>query len=97
MPGQRRSRFASGTGSARRRFTAGRGGLSGENRQTDLPVIEAKSLLSSLILRRGRFDKSMNPLPEPLPWAAIAGPWAHAEDSLARLDQTLAMRRLIAR
>ena len=30
-------------------------------------------------------------LPDPMPWAALAGPWAHAEDSLARLDQTLAM------
>src|SRR5512134_3951322 len=30
-------------------------------------------------------------LPDPMPWAALAGPSAHAEDSLARLDQTLAM------
>lgn len=33
----------------------------------------------------------MSPLPQPMPWAVIAHPWAHAEDSLARLDQTLAM------
>ena len=26
-----------------------------------------------------------------MPWLAIAGPWEHAEDSLARLDQVLAM------
>jgi hypothetical protein len=30
-------------------------------------------------------------LPGSIPWAAIAAPWAHAEDSLARLDQSLAM------
>ena len=29
-----------------------------------------------------------------MPWAAIAGPWAHAGESLARLDQTLAMSEL---
>ena len=33
----------------------------------------------------------MGALPDPMPWADIAGPWEHAEDSLARLDQTLAM------
>src|SRR5512134_3616551 len=33
----------------------------------------------------------MATFPEPMLWAAIAHPWAHAEDSLARLDQTLAM------
>jgi hypothetical protein len=33
----------------------------------------------------------MGPLPGSIPWAAIAAPWAHAEDSLARLDQSLAM------
>ncbi|MGZ9033640.1 MAG: hypothetical protein ACXW25_04410, partial [Rhodospirillales bacterium] len=30
-------------------------------------------------------------LPDPMPWALLAGPWAHAEENLARLDQTLAM------
>jgi hypothetical protein len=38
-----------------------------------------------------RIDKSMGTLPDPLPWATIAGPWGYAEESLARLDQTLAM------
>ena len=30
-------------------------------------------------------------LPDPMPWALLAGPWAHAEENLARLDQTLAI------
>ena len=36
----------------------------------------------------------MDALPDPLPWAAIAGPWERAENSLARLDQTLAISDL---
>ena len=38
-----------------------------------------------------RIDKSMGALRDSMPWPAIAGPWEHAEDRLARLDQTLAM------
>ena len=38
----------------------------------------------------------MATFPEPMLWAAIAHPWAHAEDSLARLDQTLAMSEVRA-
>jgi hypothetical protein len=33
----------------------------------------------------------MGTLPDPLPWAVLVGPWEHAEDRLARLDQSLAM------
>jgi hypothetical protein len=33
-------------------------------------------------------------LPFPIPWAAIADPWERAENSLARLDQTLGMSPL---
>ena len=29
-------------------------------------------------------------IPDPLPWASIAGPLASAEDALARLDERLA-------
>ena len=36
----------------------------------------------------------MAALPCPMPWAAVAGPWERAENSLARLDQTLAMSAL---
>jgi hypothetical protein len=54
-------------------------------------VIEVNFLLSSLTLKPRMFEKTMAALSESMPWAAIAGLWAHAEDSLARLDQTLAM------
>lgn len=36
----------------------------------------------------------MNPLPVPIPWPALAGPWERAENALARLDQTLAVSAL---
>ena len=36
----------------------------------------------------------MDFLSDPMPWAAVAGSWEHAENSLARLDQTLGMSAL---
>jgi hypothetical protein len=57
-----------------------------------VPLLSKPSpMLSSVTAKNRRNDKIMGALPDPMPWAAIAGPWAHAEDSLARLDQTLAM------
>jgi hypothetical protein len=57
-------------------------------------VSEAKRLLNSVSTKKRRPDNNRGTLPDPLPWAAIAGPWGHAEESLARLDQTLAMSAL---
>lgn len=38
----------------------------------------------------------MDPLPLSMPWPVLAGPWEQAENTLARLDQTLAISALAA-
>jgi hypothetical protein len=56
-------------------------------------MTEATGMLASVWRFLLRFIKPLQTsyqIPDPLPWAALAGPLAMAEDSLARLDERLA-------
>src|SRR3984893_5016783 len=56
-------------------------------------MTEVKAVLASVSLIPVRVIKALHSgydIPDPLPWAKLAGPLAAAEDSLARLDERLA-------
>src|SRR5260221_247160 len=56
-------------------------------------MTEATFVLASVAVIPGKVIKPLQSsyqLPDPLPWAQIAGPLAAAEDSLARVDERLA-------
>jgi hypothetical protein len=56
-------------------------------------MTEVKSMIASVSVIPVRVIKTLPSgyqIPDPLPWAALAGPLAAAEDSLARLDERLA-------
>src|SRR5260370_32402495 len=56
-------------------------------------MTEANAVLASVWVIPVRVIKTLQngyPIPDPLPWAQLAGPLATAEDSLARLDERLA-------
>jgi hypothetical protein len=56
-------------------------------------MTEAKAMLASVVPLPVKVIKTLLPsykIPEPLPWAQLAGPLAVAEDALARLDERLA-------
>src|ERR1700682_3637235 len=56
-------------------------------------MTEAKAVLASVSAIPVKVIKTLQngyPIPDPLPWAQLAGPLAAAEDSLARLDERLA-------
>jgi len=61
--------------------------------QTDIAVTEAISVLASVSTITVKVIKTLHfcyQIPDPLPWAQLAGPLAAAEDALARLDERLA-------
>jgi hypothetical protein len=56
-------------------------------------MTEANALIASVSMIPVTVIKTLPSgcqIPDPLPWAALAGPLAAAEDSLARLDERLA-------
>ena len=56
-------------------------------------MTEAKAVLASVTVFPVKVIKALPPsyeIPDPLPWPAIAGPLAAAEDAVARLDERLA-------
>jgi hypothetical protein len=56
-------------------------------------MTEVKAMIASVSVIPVKVIKPLQssyPLPDPLPWAQLAGPLAAAEDSLARLDERLA-------
>src|SRR5260370_12589382 len=62
-------------------------------------MTEAKAMIASVSAIPVRVIKALPSgyqIPDPLPWAALAGPLAAAEDALARLDERLAKSRIRA-
>jgi hypothetical protein len=58
-----------------------------------IALTEVNAVIASVALIPVKVIKALNSahhIPDPLPWAQIAGPLAKAEDSLARLDERLA-------
>ena len=56
-------------------------------------MTEAKAMIASVSVIPVRVIKNLPAdylIPDPLPWAQLAGPLAAAEDALARLDERLA-------
>ncbi|MBW7967178.1 RHE_PE00001 family protein [Bradyrhizobium sp. BR 10261] len=56
-------------------------------------MTEAKAVLASVSLVSIKVVRTLLPtykIPDPLPWAQLAGPFAAAEDAVARLDERLA-------
>ena len=53
-------------------------------------MTEANAVLASVSPIPVKVIKALRQIPDPLPWAQLAGPLAAAEDSLARLDERLA-------
>ena len=61
--------------------------------KTRVAMTEANAVLASVSLIPIKVIKILLPsykIPDPLPWAQLAGPLAAAEDALARLDERLA-------
>lgn len=62
-------------------------------RVPDLAMTEVKTMIASVSVIPVKVIKALQSsyqLPDPLPWAQLAGPLAAAEDALARIDERLA-------